>query len=111
MKPKLTYIVAGTRAEFEDWVRQKMALKVNIGAVVYVDGPHVLRGKKNVHGFYVGTYEKRADIYHIKEMIALANMFRVITPLNLPNQPIQGVEYEGAILDELPVNKSVNNHL
>lgn len=69
MKPKLTYIVSGTRAEFEDYLRQK----TNGGAYVFVDGPHVFRGKKNVQGFYIGTYAKRADIDHIKQMIACAN--------------------------------------
>lgn len=85
MNKKLTYIVSGTRAEFEDYMRHKLISGVG-GNYVFVDGPHVFIGKKEVHGFFIGTYQKRADIDHIKDMIACANY-------------------------KYGVNKSANNHL
>lgn len=63
-----TYIVAGTRAEFDDWMRSK-GHDPRDRNFVYVDGLHCFRGVSDPHGFYVGSYEKRADINDISAMI------------------------------------------
>lgn len=85
-KRNITYIVSGTRAEFEHYVLRKYNLGEQAENYVYVDGPHVFMGQRDVHGFYIGTYEKRADIDRIREMISCANY-------------------------NYGVNNSVNNHL
>lgn len=69
----VTYIVSGTRAEFEHYMFRKYNEGTQAENYVFVDGPHVFIGKKEVHGFFIGTYENRADIDHIKDMIACAN--------------------------------------
>jgi hypothetical protein len=100
-----TFIVAGTRAEFEDYIRAKYhdGLARSLGDYIHVDGVHVFRGHQEVHGFFIGTYEKRADIGQIREMI------RVINYRTAPSVTSNGIPLPHT--NQAPVNNSVNNHL
>jgi hypothetical protein len=71
MKP--TYIVAGTRAEFERYVQEKYEYWSKMAMLMpeyrYVRSVDDLRGMQNIKGFYVGTWSKRPDINLIKSFI------------------------------------------
>lgn len=94
MTPNYIFIVAGTRAEFERYLFEKYCTGQQAENYVYVDGVHVFRGRSEVHGFFIGTYEKRADIFEIKEIIRIINS-------RTPAPSIRGTSFQGMIVDEL----------
>ena len=67
-----TYIVAGNRAEFDNYVYKKLAEDVdNYGKeYIYVRDRYTLMGLSNIKGYYIGTAFMRKDIDQIKQAIA-----------------------------------------
>ena len=67
-----TYIVAGNRAEFDNYVHKKLAEDVdNYGKeYIYVRDRYTLMGLSNIKGYYIGTAFMRKDIDQIKQAIA-----------------------------------------
>jgi len=67
-----TYIVAGNRAEFDNYVHKKLAEDVdNYGKeYIYVRDRYTLMGLSNITGYYIGTAFMRKDIDQIKQAIA-----------------------------------------
>jgi len=64
-----TYIVAGNRAEFDNYVHKKLA--DNYGKeYIYVRDRYTLMGLSNIKGYYIGTAFMRKDIDQIKQAIA-----------------------------------------
>ena len=103
MRPELTFIVAGNIDEFSNYLRDKQAEGKNY---VYVDGPHVFRGRRDVHGFYIGSYKKRADIDEIMEAIKIANFKSTVYVSSTPmsdgaSQWLRGLTANGIIIDEV----------
>lgn len=64
------YIIAGTKKEYDDFITKRNLSKLNY---VFVDSANVIRGLKDIHGFYVGSWRERKDIEEIKSLIELAN--------------------------------------
>lgn len=64
------YIIAGTKKEYDDFITKRNLSKLNY---VFVDSANVLRGLKDIHGFYVGSWRERKDIEEIKLSIEIAN--------------------------------------
>ena len=50
------YIIAGNYAEYEDWLRKKI---FSPSVHVYVTGPNTIRGIRNPHGRFIGTWYER----------------------------------------------------
>jgi hypothetical protein len=69
------FIVAGTYAEYKDWLRQNRSRfpANNINDFIWVHGSDVFRGSANPHGFFVGTFRSRADLYDIVQTIILCS--------------------------------------
>ena len=73
------FIVAGNYAEYKDWVQKNMMRlysennSISLSNFVYVDSIDRLRGRKEVHGFFVGSYANRTDFEKIKDYIDLVN--------------------------------------
>ena len=67
-----TYIVAGNRAEFDNYVHKKLAEDAdNYGKeYIYVRDRYTLMGLSNIKGYYIGTAFMRKDIDQIKQAIA-----------------------------------------
>jgi hypothetical protein len=55
------YIIAGNHAEYIDWLNRKI---LSPSAHVYVSGPDTIRGIRNPHGRFIGTWYKRPK-YHV----------------------------------------------
>ena len=65
------FIVAGTLAEFRTWVqlnRGRFAYNT-LYDFIYVDRPMVFLGHTNPHGFFVGTFRQRPDLFEIVQTI------------------------------------------
>lgn len=41
--------------------------------IIYVSGPEIFRGHRDVHGYFVGTYWQRSDIDEVVQMIRICN--------------------------------------
>ena len=69
---KETYIVAGNRAEFDNYVNRKHAEDVDNynKEYVYVRDRYTLMGVSDIKGYYIGTAFMRKDIDQIKQAIA-----------------------------------------
>lgn len=65
------YIIAGSYAEYKDFLKRK---SFNSDEYKFVSNSNVLRGMRNVHGYYVGSWRQRTDIEDIKLAIELANL-------------------------------------
>lgn len=67
----IKYIVAGTYAEYFNWLKRK---EVDQRAYLYVYNAEKLRGIQNISGFFIGTFRNRLDIDEI--LIAIAQSKR-----------------------------------
>ena len=63
----MKFVVAGNFQEYTDYINRK---EYNPREYVYVSDPMQLRGRTEIEGFYIGSYESRPDIDQIKETIA-----------------------------------------
>jgi len=79
------FIIAGNYNEYKDWVQKNMARlysennSISLSNFVYVDSIDRLRGRKEVHGFFVGSYANRTDFEKIKDYIDLINFLNKTT--------------------------------
>ena len=63
------YIVSGTYEEYKNWVSKN----IDQDNSVFVSNADMLRGHREVHGYYTGSYKNRPDIEQIRENIRIAN--------------------------------------
>ena len=64
------FVVAGTYAEFQDFVIRKR-MKGFSYDFVYVSNRDTIRGLDTIRGFYIGTYRQREDWVEIRDAIAI----------------------------------------
>jgi hypothetical protein len=79
MASEKMFIVAGTRQEYEHFIRKKAdelaktGYPISLSHFAFVSSPDVLRGHREVHGWFCGTYRQLRDIKEIVFRIRLAN--------------------------------------
>jgi hypothetical protein len=66
------YVIAGSHEEYKAFILRKAMemtidgnTSISLSDFVYVRGPETLRGLRNPHGFFVGTWQKKSDIKDI----------------------------------------------
>lgn len=73
------FIVSGTYEQYKEWVRNNIDRfynknnSISLSNFVYVHSIDTLRGHREVHGYYIGTYKNRPDIKQIQEAIFIIN--------------------------------------
>ena len=69
------FIVPGTYGEYRTWVNKNHIFypEVNLHDFIYVHNSIVLRGYSNPHGFFIGTFGSRADLYDIVQTIIMCS--------------------------------------
>ena len=69
------FIVSGNHTEYRNWVNKNHIFYPdnNISDFIYVHSLIVLRGYANPHGFFVGTFRSRADLYDIVQTIIMCS--------------------------------------
>ncbi len=72
------FVIAGTNHEANDWIRRDMEKRHISGITtlsrseyVYVADPIVLRGFRDPHGVFIGTWRERKDIKLVVETLFL----------------------------------------
>lgn len=63
------YVIAFNGGQYVDWLKQK---KYDKSEWIYVFDAELLRGVRNPHGVFIGTWDQRKDIYQIVQRIVLA---------------------------------------
>jgi hypothetical protein len=78
MSEKL-FIIAGTRQEYEYFIRKKAnelsksGYPISLSHFVYVSSVDNLRGQRDIHGWFYGSFRKREDLHDIVTQIRVAN--------------------------------------
>ena len=69
------FIVPGTYPEYRTWVNKNHIFYPdnNISDFIYVHNSIVFRGYANPHGFFIGTFRSRADLYDIVQTIIMCS--------------------------------------
>ena len=79
MASEKLFIVAGTRQEYEFFIRKKAdelaktGYPISLSHFVYVSGYETLRGHRDVHGWFYGSYLQRKDLKDIVMQIRVTN--------------------------------------
>lgn len=71
-------VVAGTHQEFENYKRQNQFTS----HYRYVSNPDMVRGLRDLHGVFIGSFRQRKDIIQIVDNLIIATTFNQIL-LNL----------------------------
>ena len=66
---KLIHYVAGNFGEYNEYRNRKSKAGVDVSNWRYVSGVNDLRGRTEITGFYIGTFEERPDIEDIRIII------------------------------------------
>lgn len=78
------FIIAGTAEEAMQWMKNDYQKRINAGdtlttlsntSYVHVTSVDMLRGFKNPHGVFIGSWRERPDIYAIVWMLQLQSDF------------------------------------
>ena len=67
------FIVAGTEAEYRRWVMSNVFRFPASTDFMWVYGSVVFRGYANPHGFFIGTFQDRSDLYEIVSTIIMCS--------------------------------------
>ena len=70
---KYQYIIAGNHIQYLNWLNKQTNIHCQ-----YVGGPDILRGIRDPHGVFIGTWYERKDIYNI--LVQLVAASRVDNP-------------------------------
>jgi hypothetical protein len=79
MASEKMFIVAGTRQEYEHFIRKKAdelaktGYPISLSHFAFVSSPDVLRGHREVHGWFYGSYGQRKDLKDIVTQIRVIN--------------------------------------
>lgn len=120
------FVIAGNNAQFEHYKARKIEEMLNKGYVdfryadiVYVSSANVLKGIKNPHGVFIGTWRERTDIHDILDTLmmcsqmnnaAVANIKKSLLVKPTPKVVNQGVEEAARILQE-EIDRDVINQM
>lgn len=73
------FVIAGDQHQASHWIKNHMDTRVRAGInpvsksdYVYVASPEYLRGVRDPHGVFIGTWRKRKDIVEIVEALFMA---------------------------------------
>jgi hypothetical protein len=71
------FIIAGNHNEYMQWVKKNLQedliKPISLSNIVYVNNVERLRGHREVHGYFIGTFRDRPDIHDIVNQIRLTN--------------------------------------
>jgi len=79
------FVVAGTLAEFKQFMHKKLdqlwkqyneegrMFNISMSDFVYVNSIETLRGHRNIHGYFYGTFRNRPDLRDIVRFIRKTN--------------------------------------
>ena len=114
------YVVAGTGDEARRWInsniekRAKIGMPYSLSDYVYVANADKLRGIRNPHGVFIGSWRERLDIFQIVEALMLSSIH--VNPAlskiyNDLKPQIRGKQATSIIIDELTYVQQTHQNL
>ena len=85
------FIIAGNTLEYQNWLRKQITTDTR--QYLYVYSPEVIRGTRDPHGKFIGTYRDRVDIKLIVNAL-LVSIDRVDI-----NHPVHKLAVEIGVID------------
>ena len=79
MASEKLFIVAGSWQEYEYFIRRKAdelvktGYPISLSHFVYVSNVAILRGRRDIHGWFYGSYRQRTDLKDIVMQIRVIN--------------------------------------
>jgi len=79
MASEKLFIVAGTWQEYTEFIRRKAdelvktGYPISLSHFVYVSNVYTLRGRRDIHGWFYGSYRQRTDLKDIVMQIRVIN--------------------------------------
>lgn len=74
------YVIAGNHVEYDMFIRKKVFelycegdTSTTLSRFVFVHSPDKLRGLRNIHGYFIGTFAQRSDIKELKQYLCFIN--------------------------------------
>ena len=115
------YVIAGTAREATEWMKNNLQKRILNGENVigmseyaYVTGVDTLRGIRNPHGVFIGSWKERLDIFQIVEALMLSSIY-VNRPLqkiyNDLKPQVRGKQATSIIIDELTYVQQTHQNL
>ena len=115
------YVIAGTAREATEWMKsnlQKRTLNgenvIGMSEYAYVTGVDTLRGIRNPHGVFIGSWKERMDIFQIVEALMLSSIH--VNPAlskiyNDLKPQVRGKTATSIIIDELTYVQQTHQNL
>lgn len=75
------FVIAGNATQFKNFRKKLEEKMIKEGVsfhhqdIVYIDVPERLRGHRNIHGYKVGTWRERRDLYEIELQLQITDSF------------------------------------
>jgi hypothetical protein len=85
------FIIAGNANEYQNWLRKQIVTDTR--QYLYVHTPEVIRGIRDPHGKFIGTYKNRPDIKLIVNLLILS-----IDRVDI-NHPVHKLAVEIGVID------------
>jgi hypothetical protein len=115
------YVIAGTAREATEWMKNNLQKRILNGENVigmseyaYVTGVDTLRGIRNPHGVFIGSWKERLDIFQIVEALMLSSIY-VNRPLqkiyNDLKPQVRGKQATSILIDELTYVQQTHQNL
>jgi hypothetical protein len=115
------YVIAGTAREATEWMKNNLQKRILNGENVigmseyaYVTGVDTLRGIRNPHGVFIGSWKERMDIFQIVEALMLSSIH--VNPAlskiyNDLKPQVRGKTATSIIIDELTYVQQTHQNL
>jgi hypothetical protein len=115
------YVIAGTAREATEWIKSNLQKRIlneetpiGISEYTYVTGVDTLRGIRNPHGVFIGSWKERMDIFQIVEALMLSSIH--VNPAlskiyNDLKPQVRGKTATSIIIDELTYVQQTHQNL
>jgi len=69
---KPLFIIAGNHTQYKQWVKNRPD-RLSSKTMIYVEGPQTLVGRRDISGYFVGSFRDRDDLEDIIIRLAISN--------------------------------------
>ena len=66
------FIIAGNHTQYKQWVKKHHST-LSSKTMIYVEGPQTLVGRRDISGYFVGSFRNRDDIVDILVRLDVTN--------------------------------------
>ena len=115
------YVIAGTAREATEWMKNNLQKRIlnrenviGMSEYAYVTGVDTLRGIRNPHGVFIGSWKERLDIFDIviQLMVSSIHINPALSKIYNDLKPqVRGKQATSIIIDELTYVQQTHQNL